>query len=711
MKIHTLELTNFGIIDHQKFFFDDGLYVFSGNNGEGKSTVLKAISLLLFNKVPGKLSDYIQWGKSECEVSCSFEHKGNLFQTSTKITEKGSTRWLYNEIDKEELNVTSAVTEKLNEILDTKRAIASTTSFEHEIDLIATSPSERREYLKKVYDLSFKEEKERIESDIERAKTISVQTKTEIDSLQSQEFDLYSLQRPPMSKEKYDELKEEIENKKAKIKKYESSLDSLSKELKNIQEWKEEYESLKNELQDIQKEIFQTESKIKTQETLIEEYESFDFSSIEEEYNAKSKELSESIEICKTDIRNAETAIEERIPRQLQALKYNDKEHEDLKGTFLKVTYDVEALEKKKNNLKDGICPVCGSSFESHDLDTFKNELQELLQQKSNLEVQISSLNEKKLETDKLKKALESYSSELSSLNPKLENLELQLLHLRETKNEKIKNKKEDIKKSIESVNDIIEILRQDIKSKNDSTAKYEEKISKIANKIEQSKGVEHQIEIFERQLTDLDLILSDLMERKDVYDSIISDNENKRKINEDIERKKEERDKKVLELQKSYEENQQNFETYSQALKLLTKDFPSFVISKLINNLQSYTNEFLQQVYPKYSLAFKESKSSLAVTYNEGVDVKLASGFEKQVFSFAYKYALGKIQNYNILFLDEVDSAASEENSRLFYETLAKMKSFFTQIFIITHKQDTKDLLVNDFDASVYTLKGGVVG
>jgi DNA repair exonuclease SbcCD ATPase subunit len=88
--------------------------------------------------------------------------------------------------------------------------------------------------------------------------------------------------------------------------------------------------------------------------------------------------------------------------------------------------------------------------------------------------------------------------------------------------------------------------------------------------------------------------------------------------------------------------------------------------------------------------------------------EVKSASGFEKQVFSFAYKFALGRIQNYGILFLDEVDSSASVENSQKFYETLGKMDSYFKQVFVITHKPEIKDILYNDYQATIYTVEKG---
>lgn len=710
MKINKLVIRDFGIINKEELFFDDGLFVFSGNNGEGKSTILKALSLILFNKAPGKLSDYIQWGKNSAFVRCEFIHNSVDYQTTLEISTKGTERWLYSGDTREELTQTSAVTEKLNDILDVKRAIASTTSFEHEIDLISTSPAERREYLKKVYDLSFKRESEKIETDIEKAKNDSLRLKTEIESLKAQEFELYSLQRPPISSSKYEEILKDIEFNKGLLKKFEQSMSALSKQLEDLKEWKKEAEYTENELLSIQEEIKQKQNKIESQKSIISEYESFDFSSIEYEYEKKSSSIKTSIEITKTDIRNAKTAIEERIPRQIKAIQYDESLYKEKSDKLQELKFQIKELDRKGKDLSNGICPVCGTPFDSHNLEEFEKEFQDKNREADALIIELKEIEAKKEEVKKLKESLGNHSKELSSGEAKLEKLQLQLDHLNETKETELSNKKLEIENSIKAANGLISLYQKDVDDRNTVIPKYEEKLEKIKKKVEDSKGVEYQIEILERKLTDIDLILSDLIEIKENYEKVVADNESKKKINEDIEKKKESRDKKVEELQREYENTEKNLDVFKQSLKILTKDFPSFVLSRLIDNLSSFTNEFLQQVYPKYELQFKESKSALSVTYNEGVDVKLASGFEKQVFSFAYKYALGKIQNYNILFLDEVDSAASEENSKLFYETLAKMRDFFGQIFIITHKEDTKDLLANDFNAKVYSLKGGKI-
>ena len=142
----------------------------------------------------------------------------------------------------------------------------------------------------------------------------------------------------------------------------------------------------------------------------------------------------------------------------------------------------------------------------------------------------------------------------------------------------------------------------------------------------------------------------------------------------------------------------------------MVQREFPSFVISRMVQSLSDYVNEFLDKVYPKYQISIEEAKNSLNILYGEyKTDVKMASGFEKSAFSLAYMYALGKIQAYGLLICDEGDATASDENSARFYKMLGKSTDWLEQIMCITHKEEIKELLRNDFHAQVFTVENGV--
>jgi chromosome segregation ATPase len=62
----------------------------------------------------------------------------------------------------------------------------------------------------------------------------------------------------------------------------------------------------------------------------------------------------------------------------------------------------------------------------------------------------------------------------------------------------------------------------------------------------------------------------------------------------------------------------------------------------------------------------------------------------------------------FGFLVLDEVDSAASDRNSLLFYQTISEIP--YNQLFVVTHREPTKDYLKSDHGANVFIFKNGNV-
>ena len=59
---------------------------------------------------------------------------------------------------------------------------------------------------------------------------------------------------------------------------------------------------------------------------------------------------------------------------------------------------------------------------------------------------------------------------------------------------------------------------------------------------------------------------------------------------------------------------------------------------------------------------------------------------------------------------LDEADSAASPRNAKLFYQVLAQtVGQYFDQIILVSHKDEVKEMLENEYKAEVLTFISGV--
>lgn len=710
-------MKNFGNVKEEFLSFEKGLTLFSGDNGQGKSTVLRCLALLLFNQTSGKLSDYIRWGTESFSISTEFTYLGNDIKVTFDYSEKVSDRRVFDLINNEEYQGNRAIA-FLDDLLDFNRAKASIISFENEIDLITTSPAERREYLKKIYDLNFKEELQAAAVDGQNLKEKTSILEGEVISLESQTFDPLPLDRLPFNHEAYSTFTKNLEGSRNK-------LYQLEDDKKQYEENKAKLEKLENDQNRLNQDIKNINSNISDIDNNLSKYENdnellvLDLSAIEKEQEDKKKEFEDkkqSINVGLEDVKVKKNSLDVNYTDENLSSKLIEdlrNEAKDKEKALNELIHEKEHLTKHLETFETGICPTCEQVIEESMMAKSKQRLNEVLvdlplyEKESNdsdnklVELE-NKIREVKNEFNDLNRKEDKYNNELKLLNDSLANLD-------ETYNLKKSNETASYDHQKELIAQKIDNLKNEKKFKNESIEKLKEDLDRIKKDINEIPSIGG-IDDIEKDISQVKEEIEKLDKDIKSYDSIMISNEEKKKFNALQEQKSKERDETLELKKKEIEECKIDFAKTETAIKILSKDFPSFVISKMVKSLSFYVNEFLSQVYPHYEIEVVENKSSLRVLYGpEKSDVKLASGFEQQVFSFAWKYALGKIQNYALLILDEVDSAASEENSEKFYETLAKMESYFEQIFIVTHKQDIKDLLANDYQATVYNVVEGV--
>lgn len=710
MFIKNVSMKNFGNVENQELSFGNGLTLFSGNNGQGKSTILKCLTLLLFNQTSGKLADYIRWGTEKFEISTEFSHLGKDYKVSFEYSEKLSRRVAVN-LNTNEEYLNSAAISFLDDVLDFNRAKASIVSFENEIDLITTSPSERREYLKKIYDLNFKDELQTITSDNTEAKENSSTTSGEILALEAQTFEKMSLERLPFNEETFKEHKQTLSLAEKTLSMQEKELSQAEQAVKERENLEQKEKALKYDIQEQKEKIQKTDDKLE-----------------DEKIN------NESIVYMIDDLERAKKEKEDDVLLNLRELYDDNKELEEtLKNNVLpdinfeQYKKDIKFMEQKKYGLElevkkllehttifeSGICPTCEQKIDSSLLEENKKEIKEKETKIENLIGSISEQEEilkiKQKEYDDVASIIKEAEQDLALNKEKektykrlLEDFEKEFQQDVKSREANYKHAKEMSDRDLVSFAEELENLKKVLSMQENNLVETSEKLLKLPK--------EESISILKDEIKKSEETIETYKDRIKVYERVVVSNEEKKKFNALQEEKERERDNKIEEKKNELEEYKEKIAITESASKLLSKEFPSFVISRMVKSLSFYINEFLAKVYPHYEIEVVESRNSLRVLYGpEKSDVKLASGFEQQVFSFAWKYALGKIQNYGLLILDEVDSAASEENSEKFYLTLAKMESYFEQIFIVTHKQDIKNLLTNDYLATVYEVEKGV--
>lgn len=82
--IQKLRLKNFGIHRNREFHFTQGINAIIGKNGSGKSSILNAIGIALFNAYP-MLSNFITYGEDESSIDLRFLHEGVSYHLHRSI--------------------------------------------------------------------------------------------------------------------------------------------------------------------------------------------------------------------------------------------------------------------------------------------------------------------------------------------------------------------------------------------------------------------------------------------------------------------------------------------------------------------------------------------------------------------------------------------------------------------------------------------------
>ena len=175
---------------------------------------------------------------------------------------------------------------------------------------------------------------------------------------------------------------------------------------------------------------------------------------------------------------------------------------------------------------------------------------------------------------------------------------------------------------------------------------------------------------------------------------------ENLKKIKEYNTKIKLEEKDHILFIEKKQEELDKNFQKLNlleTSRKILSKDFNSYLIDKGTNFIKNKMNEIFAKSYGKYNITLDRNSKGVDFFYSSPennilTSVEMASGYEKQLLSVSFRLALANLHKLGIFIFDEIDSDSSEENSLKLYKTILAQK--YSQLFIVTHKEMTKDYL-----------------
>lgn len=695
MLINYVHLENFGCVESFSKEFTKGVTVLSGQNGMGKSTVLKAILLAVFDDYQGTLQDYVRWDAGYFIVVVKFTHNGVDYETRVKYDGATDRTLLF----QDKAFRGDEAKKKLRDIMDFELLKAGMLSLEQRVAIVETKPAERREYLKRIYDISFKKQLQELDEEAKNTQLSIVKESAVRNELEGRQYTLPDEPALPFSSEEYSTIKSDIELEKQRL----SLMQEANRELQglnsDITALKAQQTSLKSNILDIENRIADNKKKIDllpSEKKLANEVSTkriADYmerlASLDKDFNAKNDDFTEQLR----------SIVPLRLPT-FDANEYNNTSQE---------IYSKKTKLTDLENAKD-ICPTCGQSISTPEhIAKRKIEIVQLKNEIAELSSVFATLSEKKRaredaefhnnENDKRYSEL-IHAKEMAQKQFELQKQQLlSTIEVQKQEATRIESEFEMKKKALEQLIDI-----------DKSTAKtFEAQLQECESSLKEKE--DKLIQLCYKPTDDVENKIQTLTGKVKLYDETAVRIAEVKKMIDAIEVQKAADQEQLKQARISVQKLSEQLGNLEMEQKVLKTDFPVYVIKKVVKDIENSMNEFLSLTYPKYKIEIQDKRNVLHIVYGpKKKDVSCASGFERQVFSLSFMIAISRAIGNKCLILDEADSAASDRNSQIFYKVLGNSIGHgIDQVILVSHKQATRDILQFDYNAQVVTFKDGV--
>lgn len=663
--------------------FRTGMNIIQGKVGEGKSAIFAALAYALSDYKRGdSWKNYIKTGQKFFEINIDYQFPndtpGNYMHLYLKGNASSSsvTRELtYNgEVRKGE-----EVTQFLNDKLDQQMLNAVIFSLQGGQTLSQTSPAERRDIFKKIFNSDFSSVVAQIKADKAEIQSKIDKLNTEISVLKNKQYNFFRLIAIDESENTklQSEMAEaqQIENVRLRIKEYDEKTALQNKYVESLTAKNMSKEVSLVELKKYESSITDLEAKVTTYDSELSELD------------VKLKELEATI------AQNSENNPE--VVKKPLLEQYN-KDIDTINKDIIKFDTTISINKQYLDVMKLGNCPKCGQVCEPSHSEEYQNNINQASSQKD-------SLVTKKKEVEALIAEIKASITEFNDYKYKLAK-ELSEL-----------NSKITIKKSskLQVIDNINRIKTVDIPKTETRIAEIDKEISEINESIY---NLDYYLINNKRPvITGSCRDVSDIQKDIDNYISKVEGNKQKEILNEKLKVEREE-DLKTID-NKSVEVN-----NLSQEIDLLDKvsviynaDFPNFINMKACAIIESFMNAFFSTTKDRFKVAIQLDKKGINFYYKSSEDdadefrpISMASGFESALLTLAFKLSVASSFGSDMVILDEPDGPADEETAEKLYDTLAEV-SGFNQIFIISHKKDVVANLVYNRGATGYKVTKGV--
>ena len=662
--ITSIELGDFLAHSNTKLEFENGVTVFVGDNGAGKSSIIDAITFSLFGQHTRKSNkSLIRRGTNQGFAKIGFSINGKQYEAVRKIDNKGSLAATFSEILQDErVEIAAGERKQFGE------------SMTHEVE-------------------------KTIGLDFEKLKIASIVQQGELNTIinaKPKEFKellnaIIGIDKLDVASESMKLVNKEFREKiRIGIGYDDTHIDILARDLeqnkKEIQEAIPEKNKLELEQKELQNKVVELRKKVETESPKIDKINQLELRKKELLSYAKEAIHEIQIEINENErkIHDCEgcfeyvklkTGLESKIEKVEQAI-------EDTLKKIQEYTNQTASLKEKqllasKLQLKDNKCPVCDSNVEK--LNPFfqeehiKQEIITIQEKINSAEKEKTVYNLKKKEfSEKLQKARDAEATlRAHSVNNKEELVKIQ---------KDVEIKKQNIQKIPSSNVNLLEISQIDSHSK-----MIFESISKL--EIETSGFNEQEFLNLKKTVNEKQMSLSQIDQRIGAITEKISKGEVQIKTIQSV--------ISELKIVKEFITNLDEIQT-----NVFSRDGPvaTSLRSWALNAISAKSSEYLTLLNTKIQrISLSEKTRDISITCyskNEVLELESLSGGEKVSVALALRLGMASLlgaSNLNLMILDEPTTHLDAERKKSLVGVLSQLSNISNaesrmQFLIITH-------------------------
>lgn len=689
IELESLYLEHFMRITKADLDLRSAITILEGDNGQGKSAVMEAIAVCLAErKRADSVKEFVQKGFDHAKIILTMKYNSVPIIFNVALNVRGGTP-LERDVEYEGKHyINSEVTDLIKE-LDFTFYSDIILSMQGQDDIATMTPVQRANLLQRLFQFDFAEKVKGIIDKIDEANEAIKLDNSKIDYLNKElvakkaRRDSVVLKEPPFDSSTYYAKQDE------EVKLFEE-LTKIKKIMGEVNELQDKRNIIVEKSNNLGFKIQELRQKKETAQAAKNELSTFDF-------DGKSSIITSEIELLRKDIESQNADLQTYD----ESIKANQAKQTEVLQNIATCKYKDSEFAKKLDLIERGVCPECGQStcnmdhsVIEYDKNTNTNQIIDLETEEGYIGFAIADDRRKKEEVRK----------NISSLISKKATAEANLASLESTYN---------VLKSKIMPLDVYEQLESDLKTAEVDQAALTDAYNNIINELESHKDalsnqdiVERRYEAVKAEIKSFDnvKVFNDAAQKQiEQYDEDIKNSEMNIEIIKNT----------VASLTK-------DIECYNEVKKVLDKELPNFLIVKTCSKLESEMNIFVQEVFPEFRIRLLQSKRGVEFFYtvdanNDMEDVKtlinskMASGYERSVLGIAFKVALCRAYGLTFAALDEIDSAASDDNSMKTFSSLIN-SNVFDQMIFITHKEPTKEMIRSlADDVTCYHVEGGV--